>query len=301
MIRNLQHLRSFAVARTFFTPTTLRKAFGTLGFVQADPIRAPARSQDLVMRHRVARYRVGDLDRWYASADIEEGVLYAYGFLGRSNWELLRTVNDACLGRLERNVLELLQHRGPLGSKDVETYFGRARALNGWGRQSRAANVAMEQLLHRGLIRVAARDQSMRRYVLAPSQASATFSPQERYRRLVLLVARVLVPLPEQTLSRIVARFRRIVQDVQNHRAIIDDLYDTGDLVKQSVAGLTYGRLRNRPRTRRRGASAFSPLSIRSSGTAKSSNTCGDGRTGSRLRDCETITDTSYSTRGWME
>src|SRR2546425_7232259 len=49
----LDDLRRFAVARSLFTPTTLKRALHRLGFVQADPIRAPARAQDLTLRHRV--------------------------------------------------------------------------------------------------------------------------------------------------------------------------------------------------------------------------------------------------------
>jgi uncharacterized protein YcaQ len=49
----LDHLRRFAVARSLFAPTTLRRALARLGFVQADPIRAPARAQDLILRPRV--------------------------------------------------------------------------------------------------------------------------------------------------------------------------------------------------------------------------------------------------------
>ena len=59
----LDDLRRYAVARTLFTPTTLARAIGRLGFVQADPIRAPARAQDLTLRHRVRGYRAGDLER----------------------------------------------------------------------------------------------------------------------------------------------------------------------------------------------------------------------------------------------
>ena len=50
----LDDLRRFAAAHTFFPPTTLERALDRLGFVQADPIRAPARAQDLTLRHRVA-------------------------------------------------------------------------------------------------------------------------------------------------------------------------------------------------------------------------------------------------------
>ena len=59
------HLRRYAIARSLFKPTTLARAIEKLGFVQADPIRAPARAQDLTLRHRVAGYRAGDLERRY--------------------------------------------------------------------------------------------------------------------------------------------------------------------------------------------------------------------------------------------
>jgi uncharacterized protein len=63
----LDHLRRFAVARSLVAPTTLKRALHGLGFVQADPIRAPARAQDLTLRHRVRGYRAGDLEPRYAS------------------------------------------------------------------------------------------------------------------------------------------------------------------------------------------------------------------------------------------
>ena len=66
MAITLDDLRRFAVGQTLFTPTTLKRSLDRLGFVQADPIRAPARAQDLTLRHRVKEYRVGDLERRYA-------------------------------------------------------------------------------------------------------------------------------------------------------------------------------------------------------------------------------------------
>ena len=45
----LEHLRRHAVARSLFPPTSLGRAIRRLGFVQADPIRVPARAQDLVL------------------------------------------------------------------------------------------------------------------------------------------------------------------------------------------------------------------------------------------------------------
>lgn len=59
----LEQLRAEARRTPLFAPTTLAEAIRRLGFVQADPIRAPARAQDLVLRHRVSGYRTGDLER----------------------------------------------------------------------------------------------------------------------------------------------------------------------------------------------------------------------------------------------
>ena len=59
----LEALRHYAIARSLFAPTSLPVAISRLGFVQADPIRAPARAQDLTLRQRVKNYRAGDLER----------------------------------------------------------------------------------------------------------------------------------------------------------------------------------------------------------------------------------------------
>ena len=85
----LNTLRRYAVARTLFAPTTLPKAIAQLGFVQADPIRAPARAQDLTLRHRVEDYRAGDLERRYAALEIEEDFFVNYGFLPRATQALM--------------------------------------------------------------------------------------------------------------------------------------------------------------------------------------------------------------------
>ena len=79
----LADLRRYAVARSLFPPTTLKRAIERLGFVQADPIRAPARAQDLTLRHRVNGYRAGDLERRYTSLGIEEDFFVNYGFVPR--------------------------------------------------------------------------------------------------------------------------------------------------------------------------------------------------------------------------
>src|SRR3954463_1064120 len=72
-----------------FGPTTLERALDRFGFVQADPIRAPARAQDLTLRHRVKGYRAGDLERLYPELGLEEGFFINYGFLSRADYALM--------------------------------------------------------------------------------------------------------------------------------------------------------------------------------------------------------------------
>ena len=110
----LGHLRRYAVARSLFKPTTLRRAIDRLGFVQADPIRAPARAQDLTLRHRVAGYRAGDLERRYPRLSLEEDFFVNYGFLPRALHELMhpRVPWSAWSSAREREARALLEFVG---------------------------------------------------------------------------------------------------------------------------------------------------------------------------------------------
>src|SRR5579872_940101 len=112
---NLDEMRRFAVARSLFAPTTLKGALHRLGFVQADPIRAPARAQDLTLRHRVKNYRAGDLERRYASLGIEEDFFINYGFVTSEIFALMHPRAD-------------LSHWPPARRRKVEALHAFVRA-----------------------------------------------------------------------------------------------------------------------------------------------------------------------------
>lgn len=110
----LADLRRYAIAPSLFAPTTLPKAIAKLGFVQADPIRAPARAQDLMLRHRVRDYRAGDLERRYARLPIEEDFYINYGHLPRATQRLMHPRTERLVWTADRwaqahAVLEELQ------------------------------------------------------------------------------------------------------------------------------------------------------------------------------------------------
>src|SRR5436190_13722617 len=116
---SLDALRRFAVARSLFPPTSLTRALDTLGFVQADPIRAPARAQDLTLRHRVKDYVAGDLERRYPKLGLEEDFFVNYGFLPSAIQSLMhprtaRRVWNAATRKRAQAVLEFIREQGPV-------------------------------------------------------------------------------------------------------------------------------------------------------------------------------------------
>ena len=231
----IEGLRAHAICQSLFPPTTLKAAVRRLGFVQADPIRSPARAQDLILRHRAKGYRAGDLERYYASLNIEEDVLYAYGFIDRTIWQLLHPRNLKGMSKLERKVLDVVREFGVMHPKELEEHFGNKRVINAWGGYSKATTRALEYLHYRGLLRIARREKGIRIYEVAPS-CREDITPAERLRKLVMVVAGILAPVPETSLQANIARYRSL----GNTRAIVRDLLNSGELEKKTIDGITY-------------------------------------------------------------
>ena len=124
-------------------PTTLRRAIRKLGFVQADPIRAPARAQDLTLRHRVEGYRAGDLERLYPTLAIEEDFFVNYGFLPRTHHALMhprmvRTKSSPKRLRQTAEILDFVRERGAVHPREVDAHFAHGRVNNWFGGSSGA-------------------------------------------------------------------------------------------------------------------------------------------------------------------
>jgi uncharacterized protein YcaQ len=129
--------------RSLFPPTTLKRALETLGYVQADPIRAPARAQDLTLRHRVKGYRAGDLERHYAALGIEEDFFLNYGFVTRPLHVLMHPrsksrVDRRTRGSLAQRLLAFVRERGPVHPREIDDHFAHGRVVNYWGGSSSA-------------------------------------------------------------------------------------------------------------------------------------------------------------------
>jgi len=236
----MQRMRACAITNSLFSPETLQGAIDMLGFIQADPIRAPARAQDLILRHRVLDYRAGDIESRYPSLEVEEDFLYAYGFVSREVHGLVHPrPHQSALSALEKMTLETVRDRGPVHPKELERRFGRHRVVNSWGGYSRATKQALERLHYAGLLRVARRENGVRVYEAA-EQPAGHLEPRERLSELVLLVARVLAPISLSSLRRILARMRRWFAEPVDHRGAIQQLVESGRLASQRLDGVTY-------------------------------------------------------------
>ena len=221
----LDDLRRFAVARSLFAPTTLRRALARMGFVQADPIRAPARAQDLILRPRVKGYRAGDLERRYESLGVEEDFFVNYGFVTPALQALMHPrphrrepgqdnhPSSAAHRKREQLLLDFVKARGPVHPREVEEHFAHGSVQNYWGGSSLATTQMLGVMHYRGLLRVARRENGIRiygahRHEAGPLDGAAL---QARIDALVDVVVNIYAPLPGASLSSYVRRLRYAV------------------------------------------------------------------------------------------
>jgi uncharacterized protein YcaQ len=219
----LADLTRHAIARSLFTPTSLPKAIAHLGFVQADPIRAPARAQDLTLRHRVAGYRAGDLERHYPALPIEEDFFVNYGFLPRATHALMhprtaRTKWPKSRWAKAQAVLEFVRERGVVHPREVDAHFQHGKVQNWFGGSSNASTQLLDGMHYRGLLRIARREGGIRLYAAREAQAPAPDHTAALDALVDVIVAKY-APLPARTLGQLVYFLRAAAPQWEAERA----------------------------------------------------------------------------------
>jgi len=221
MPSTLDDLRRFTVARSLFAPMPLKRAVHKVGFIQADPIRAPARAQDLMLRHRVKDYHAGDLERLYPKLALEEDFFIVYGFVTKSLQALMhpRPLSDvrevhspwsAAERRQAQRLLEFVRERGTVHPREVDDHFSRGKVTNYWGGSSNATTHLLSAMHYRGMLRVARRESGIRVYSChqhGPGPIDAV-ERQARIDALVDAAVQIYAPLPGSSLSKVVRRLR---------------------------------------------------------------------------------------------
>lgn len=240
---SLAELRSSALAWSLGRKTDLKSAIETLGYVQADPIRSPARAQDLILMQRVRGYRAGDLERHYPDLGVEEDMLHNYGFIPREVQrlvhprfiEILRIERDA--PELGEKVLDFVRERGSVHPRDLDVHFGRSSVSNAWGGTSNATTRVLDGLHYRGKLRIVRRDKGIRVYAVAAhlEESEEALSREEQARGLVQLLLKQYAPLPVQSLGNLVSllgygaphlkvEVRAAFKHIEAERAKVDSL-----------------------------------------------------------------------------
>src|SRR5882724_6003479 len=218
----LDGLRRMAVTQSLFAPTTLKRALQTLGFVQADPIRAPARAQDLTLRHRVEDYRAGDLERQYSKLDIQEDFFINYGFVSSSLQALMHPRSSNCVagvrGKKAQLLLEFVRERGVVHPREVDNHFSHGTVENYWGGSSNATTHLLDAMHYQGLLRVSRREGGIRIYTAhqhGPGPADK-ITRRAHIDALIDVALRIYAPLPGRSLSFVVRRVRLAVPQWEN-------------------------------------------------------------------------------------
>lgn len=209
----LADLRTFALARSLFAPTTLVIAIERLGFLQADPIRAPARAQDLTLRQRVLDYRAGDLERAYGELPIEEDFYVNYGFMPRHVHALMHprkprkrwTASDR---RRAKALLAFVARHGAAHPRDVDAYFAHGKVTNYWGGSSNATTHLLDAMHYRGLLRVVRREGGIRIYGTREQTAIGSAAQQANLDALIDVIVATYAPLPARSPNALLARIR---------------------------------------------------------------------------------------------
>ena len=223
-VPTIDDLRRFAVNRSLFPETTLPRAIERLGFVQADPIRAPARAQDLILRQRVKGYRAGDLERLYPQLDVEEDFFVQYGFVTPALQALMHPRTTGLRpfrAKQAREAEEILQFirghaRGAGGDgvhpRDVNAHFARGTTRNYWGGQSNATTHLMSQMHYWGMLRIVRRERGVRVYgVRAQTPKAPEHDVPRRLDAIVDLAVDIYAPMPASGLRRLVRSLRYAV------------------------------------------------------------------------------------------
>lgn len=242
----LADLRRRAFSRTLFAPRDLAAAVARLGFVQIDPLRAPARAQDLILRHRVEGYRAGDLDRAYRDLGLVEDFVHVHGVLPAASRRLLHPRAIERTWHVEREhpelaprIVDFIARNGPTHPKALHAAFGRHAVVNGWGGRSAATTRLLEVLHYRGRLHVSHRADGIKVYAIAPPIARP-LGARARALGVLDLLLRLYAPLPAASLRELARMAADASFDVAQRERLVEAFVRRHAVARARVDGVEY-------------------------------------------------------------
>jgi uncharacterized protein len=209
----LPQLTRYAISRSLFAPTSLPQAIAKMQFVQADPIRAPARAQDLILHHRVKNYGAGDLELRYPKLKLEEDFFVNYGFVTPQLQALMhpRTPQKAWSAQQSSRaeaILAFVRERGIVHPKEVEAHFAHGTTRNWFGGSSNVSTQLLDAMHFRGLLRVAGREGGTRLYEVREA-SPAPENANQALDALIDVIVALYAPLPTSSLLQLLGLLTR--------------------------------------------------------------------------------------------
>ena len=130
--------------------------------------------------------------------------------------------------------------RGSLHPRELSKGRGGNRELNGWGGYSAATTRTLHALHHQGLLRVAGREKGIRLYEAACQTGGEGIELEVRLRKLVLLIAAILQPVPVRSLRAALGLLAHAAPGFRGRVGVVDRLADSGELASGVVEGVRY-------------------------------------------------------------
>jgi hypothetical protein len=212
----------------------------------------------------VKDYRVDEINRKYRSLQLEEDYLYAYGFMPLETWRLLHPRVQRALTVAEQRVLGIVSSNKHLHPRELEASLGKERETNAWGGYSKSTTRSLEKLHYLGLIRIAGREKGVKLYEKAAFKHDL-IDPEERLRRLALLITGILAPVPYSSIRAALRHLGYTAPHLHGRTKVVDSMLKAGEIESAEVDGVRYlwpaGRLlRQEPEEVVRFLAPFDPL-----------------------------------------
>ena len=223
----LDTLRRYAVNRTLFAPTTLQNALTKIGFVQIDPISAPAPAHDLILRHRVQGYQKGDIERVYSQSQsswaLEEAFFINHGYVPRALASQLwasKPPSDYLSSRAAQveRIQNFAREHPEIHPKILNQHINSQTTRNNWGGQGMEGTQILQRMHSSGMLRIVRREKGFRVYGL-PVHPAVDIAPSAIIVAAIQTLAQTYAPFTHASLTYMLRLLAQSRSDLKPHIA----------------------------------------------------------------------------------
>ncbi|GHA69105.1 hypothetical protein GCM10009007_07410 [Formosimonas limnophila] len=218
---SLDILRRYAIRRTLFTAASVPDAIAKIGFVQIDPINAPAPAHDLILRHRVPDYKKGDVEQVYPQSSLEEAFFINHGYIPRelatklwsnkppSEYLSSRTAQVA-------QIKKFAQQNPEIHPKILNQHIGSTTTQNNWSGRGQEGTQILQRMHNSGQLRIVRREKGQRVYGLT-SDMPRNVAPENIVEAALHTLAQTYAPFTHASLIYMMHLLTQSRPDLKPH------------------------------------------------------------------------------------